>query len=39
MQAIDHTFFEFTSAITHLECWENIRKACKSLSGRGFIDV
>ena len=30
IKAIDHTFYGFTSMITHLECWENTRKACKS---------
>ena len=28
MKAIDHTFYGFTRVITHLECWENTRKAC-----------
>ena len=31
-KALDHTFYGFTSVITHLGCWENTRKACKSLT-------
>ena len=30
IKAIDHTFYGFTSVITHVGCWENARKACKS---------
>ena len=30
IKAIDHTFYGFTGVITHLGCWENRRKACKS---------
>ena len=30
IKAIDHTFYGFTGVITHLGCWENTRKACKS---------
>ena len=30
IKAIDHTFYGFTGMITHLGCWENTRKACKS---------
>ena len=30
IKAIDHTFYGFTSVITHLGCWENTQKACKS---------
>ena len=29
---VDHTFYGFTGVITHLGCWENTRKACKSLA-------
>ena len=32
IKAIDHTFYGFTGVITHLGCWENTRKACKSLA-------
>ena len=32
IKAIDHTFYGFTGVKTHLGCWENIRKACKSLA-------
>jgi len=32
IKAIDHSFYEFTGAINHLGCWENTRKACKSLA-------
>ena len=32
IKAIDHTFYGFTSVVTHLECWKNTRKACKSLA-------
>ena len=31
MKAIDHNFCGFTGVMTHLGCWENTRKACKSL--------
>ena len=31
-QAIDHSFYGFTGVITHTGCWENMRKACKSLA-------
>ena len=34
MKAIYHTFCGFTGVITHLGCWENTRKACKSLFSR-----
>ena len=27
-----YTFYGFTGVITHLGCWENTRKACKSLA-------
>ena len=27
-----HTFYEFTSVITHLGCWENTGNARKSLA-------
>ena len=27
---MDHAFYGFTFVITHLGCWENTRKACKS---------
>ena len=30
IKAIDHIFYGFTGVITHLGCWENTRKACKS---------
>ena len=30
IKAIDHTFYGFTGVITHLGCWENTQKACKS---------
>ena len=30
IKAIDHTFYGFTGVITHLGCWENTKKACKS---------
>ena len=26
------TFYGFTGVITHLGCWENMRKACKTLT-------
>ena len=29
-KSIDLNFYDFTSVITHLGCWENTRKACKS---------
>ena len=29
---IDHTFSGFTGVITHAGCWENTKKACKSLA-------
>ena len=29
-EAIDHTFHGFTGVISHLGCWENTKKACKS---------
>ena len=32
IKAIDHSFYGFTGAINHLGCWENTRKACKSLA-------
>ena len=32
IKAIDHTFYGFTGVITHLGCWENTQKACKSLA-------
>ena len=32
LKAIDHTFYGFTGVITHLGCWENARKAWKSIS-------
>ena len=32
IKAIDHTFYGFAGVITHLGCWENTRKACKSLA-------
>ena len=32
IKAIDHTFYGFTGVITHLGCWANTRKACKSLA-------
>ena len=32
IKAIDHTFYGFTGVMTHLGCWENTRKACKSLA-------
>ena len=32
IKAIDHTFYRFTGVITHLGCWENTQKACKSLA-------
>ena len=32
-KAIDETFYGFTGVITHLGCWENTRKACKSRAG------
>ena len=32
IKAIDHSFYGFTGVITHLGCWENARKACKSLA-------
>ena len=32
IKAIDHTFYGFTSVITHAGCWENTRKACKLLA-------
>ena len=31
-KAIDHTFSGFTGVMTHLGCWENTQKACKSLA-------
>ena len=31
IKAIDHTFYGFTGVITHLGCWKNSQKACKSL--------
>ena len=31
-QAIDHSFYGFTGVITHTGCWENMRKASKSLA-------
>ena len=34
MKAIDYTFCGFTGVMTHLGCWENTRKACKSLLSR-----
>ena len=34
IKAIDHTFYGFTGMITHLGCWENTRKACKSRADR-----
>ena len=30
IKAIDHIFYGFTGVITHLGCWENTRKTCKS---------
>ena len=36
IKAIDHTFYGFTGVITHLGCWENTRKACKSRAEAGF---
>ena len=33
--AIDFTFYGITGVITHAECWENTRKACKSLAEDG----
>ena len=32
IKAIDRTFYGFTGVITHLGCWENTRKACKTLA-------
>ena len=32
IKAKDHTFYGFTHVITHLGCWENAWKACKSLA-------
>ena len=32
IKAIDHSFYGFTGVIDHLGCWENTRKACKSLA-------
>ena len=32
IKTIDHTFNGFTGVITHLGCWENTQKACKSLA-------
>ena len=32
IKAIDHAFYGFTGVIIHLECWENTRKAWKSLA-------
>ena len=37
IKAIDHTFYGFTGVTTHLGCWENTRKACKSLAF-GYIE-
>ena len=37
IKAIDHTFYGFTGVVTHAECWENTRKACKSRAeGKGL---
>ena len=33
--AIDFTFYGITGVITHAGCWENTRKACKSLAEDG----
>ena len=33
--AIDFTFYGITGVITHAGCWENTRKACKSLAKDG----
>ena len=30
IKAKDYTFYGFIGVITHLGCWENNRKACKS---------
>ena len=30
IKATDHSFYGFTGVISHLGCWENTRKACKS---------
>ena len=30
IKAVDHTFYGLTGVITHMGCWENTRKACKS---------
>ena len=32
IKAIDGTFYGFTGVINHLGCWENTRKACKTLA-------
>ena len=32
IKAIDHAFDGFTGVISHLGCWENTKKACKSLA-------
>ena len=37
IKAIDHSFYGFTGAINHLKCWENTRKAWKSLAWRLVI--
>ena len=36
LKAIDRTFYGFTGVITLLGCWENTRKACKSLALGAF---
>ena len=32
IEVSDHTFYGFTGVITYFGCWENTRKACKSLA-------